>query len=299
MKPFYIFPLILLVAACHNPKGPGKRSITRDTALRDKNAIPMNGNTEADPLADARYMDSFFSVKPVAVFISDKTGDGLQKLTASFIDTTGIILHPLVSQKKSVRQIDKDSLRYSYTWVKGQQRFNVQVIRPAEAIHDDPRKILINGKLLRPGLELDTSLVDSGYEAVILIDSAILMTFGSKEYLYLTGHVDDCNGIGCSLFYNILYDPAAHKGMIAQQFRSDLTMGYDRENDQPVFIYNEGYNDMDNQLRAVLLSGKVYSWNAKDGVKPFLNRKKQQLQFEGYFKYDNDSIFMTRMVMQP
>jgi hypothetical protein len=281
----------LAAASCYNKPQPGNNTIgIQDTItpLTDTAIAPAYAQPGAADSLARHYRDSLDAIKPVAVFTFDKEGDPFDKLVARMIDTTGIVKQvggfrdtTLITTTKNEKLIAERHI------IKG-KGYVVEVSQRDETPYG-AKKLFINGRAMRPGKEIDTSLSGTIYTEVIDIDAAecAILRYGAREYLFLPGYIKNCNGMGCGVSFYILYDPLIKKAMLLQQFRTSFLDGYDVAGQTPVFIDME--QDIDNYSRN---AGKVYRFNHQGRIEKVLNRAGRSYFFEGYWK--NDSVVVTR-----
>ena len=148
-----------------------------------------------------------------------------------------------------------------------------------------PKKISINGRELRPGIGIDTSLHydDFFYHFGLAEDACAIMKFGAKEYLFLTGYISQCNGSGCGISFYMLYDPVVKKAMLLKQFRSEFIAGYDKKNNTPLFIDMEERDEFNYLYQCFINSDKVYRLDGRCNIKPVTDSKGEQLHFTAFF----------------
>jgi hypothetical protein len=293
MKWLLFLFLILLITSCGPKKTPvaDKPVATIDTAaivLHD--AVQPDSSRIADSLIQLHNRDSLYAIKPIRIFTTDGKGDCYDKMIAATIDTLNASMNDGHFIDTFFNKYNKNGDLVSVRYVYKNKPFIIEVL-DADPGNYDKRKIFIDGAQLIPGKNMDVSITDD-YATSIYVNGANFLKFGNKEYLYVTGGISMCNGMGCGIFYYILYDPAIKKAMLIRQLRTDFVRGYDTNTESPVFIKmsEEGYDD---ELACFHYSGKAYRFDGTGKVKKLLDKKGNQYYFNGYSKADNyDSIFI-------
>lgn len=255
----------------------------------------INPYSESDHIADSiqtkHRRDSFYAIKPKAVLISDKNGEAYNKLIALLVDTSGVTKTPLAFSDTIIYKYDKDENPIAGRQVLRNKRFIVKLIDTNWSEYA-PRRIYINGREMRPGIEIDTSQSGTFYIYNIQIDAedCYIMKFGDKEYLLLGGRVEKCNGSACGVDYKLFYDPQLQKAMLLELFRADLVTGYDKKNNRPVFIDISSDAEYYYPYQCFLFSGKVYSLDHSCKIRPAVDQLNKPYHFTAYSKENPDSI---------
>lgn len=294
---FLLIALLFCFSFCGDRKKPAQATVSKDPVNTKKDTAY---STDAPHLADTvitEYLDSLFKLKPVAVMDIYQQGYYYENLIARFIDTTAIKKIRLVFSDTVINTLNKKDDLLSTREINRNKRFTIE-IRQAFPNEYNPRKLYINGKQLRPGIELDTSHAGDFFFHTLEINSgeSCLLQMGNKEYLLLKGFVHNCNGIACSVNYSILYDPVSGKAMLDEQYMTPLCLGFDKKTSSPVFIDHNRDLEYLSNCDLDQFSGKVYRWDPQNGIRPLLNKERRQLQFEGYHRSDKDSFMLTSAV---
>jgi hypothetical protein len=287
--------LVTTALACRPKKQPAVSVVKNDTTrVALDTVIP---NTGWDPVKDSihtkRQRDSFYAILPIKVFGTDEKGDAYKKMIAAMIDTGGISKTPLTFSDTSIYAYDKDQIPVKRRYIYRNKRFVVEVYD--RNLYYGPKELYINGRKLKAGREIDTSLSGTFYIDNIDLNphEFAIFKFGNKEYLYLSGNIEKCNGSGCGVSYYILYDPVIRKGMLLQQFRSEFIVGFDSKANTPVFLNMlegpSGYNTM---CDCFLYSASLYRFNRSGKIQAVKNNTGKQYYFDGYYKNESDSIFL-------
>ncbi|QEC44805.1 hypothetical protein [Pseudobacter ginsenosidimutans] len=286
---------VILFVACQGRGKPASQAVAYDTTT-----LPETFTDQAvpDSMILNRFMDSFFSIKPVAAFAGNQLATPFQKMAAAFIDTSGMERIPLHFTDTLIYKYNKDREPVLSREISRSKRFTVEVQSLPDSRLDGERKIFVNGRQLRAGIGLDTSLAGFFYYYNFELNSeeSCLLRFGKKEYLYLKGFSHNCTGTACSVSFHILYDLATHKGLINEQYRMELPIGYDRQNNCPVFLESKQEDMFYDAWESILYSGKLYKWTPEKGARPALNRKGDTIQFEGYERTGRDSLLLIKAV---
>jgi len=295
MKISLLICLLISFTACKHKAQPVPVSgipIDSLAPVTDTAIIPY---TPADHIKDslqrAHELDSFNAIKPQAVFISDEKVNAFRKMIATAIDTTGVTVIPTLFSDTSIIKYDKDQNPVSSRQICKNNRFTI-VLFDQDFNSYKPRKLFINGKELRAGIEIDTSISGTFYSDNIEINGGdcALMKFGTKEYLLITGSFQNCTGTACGISYYLLYDPVIKKAMLLQQFRSEFIAGYDKRYNSLVFIdmiENAGYNYL---YQCFMFSGKIYRFEHSGKIKRMLNNTGEQFHFTAFSRQGDDTI---------
>lgn len=285
-KPFTIL-LLLAFMACKQKKQPAAVIVQ---PLTDTAVAPFNRmHSYEDPNWIQHQQDSFYAIKPQAVFITDNKTEAFRKLIAAAIDTSGVTITPIQFSDTAIRTYDKEGNAVSERSIYKNKQFTVQVFDP-NLEEFAPKKIYINGQELRAGIEMDTSVYydEYFYHFDLYNDECAIMKFGNKDYLFLSGYISNCSGMACGVNFYILYDPVIRKAFLLQQFRSEFIAGYDQKNKTPLFIDMSGsYNEL---LQCFIRAGKVYRLNHNCKAKQVTNKAGKPLHFTAYSKVDYDTV---------
>lgn len=296
-KPFTI--LLLAFMACKQKNSTPASIAKTDTIspLRDTAILPY---TVADHLRDSlewrHKLDSFYAIKPIATYRPDTNGYYYNNLVADVIDTTGVTTTPLVFAETTIAKLDKkgNDIIYQRHILKN-NRFTVEVIASGRNL-ENRREIIINRHKLRYGIELDTSLLGTQFADRIDIDptECSLMTFGTKEYLFLKGYIEMCSGMACGVSYYLLYDPAIKKAMILEQFRCKFNKGYDKKNNTPVFINMAPFNEHTPEYQCYLTTGKVYRFTHTGKIKPVYSKTGKPINFTAWCSNLDSPVYVIK-----
>lgn len=281
------------MTACNSStkKQPADKSVSAIDSIipaMDSTTGAVVYDSKEDSIRTARELDSFYSIPPIRKFVWTGDVDAYDQLFALVIDTMGVtkVKEKFIDEEKF--DYGKDSLPVNRRLFFTSNSYKIKVIIDDM---DDTRRIFINGRELRSGKDLDTTLVGDWWRSAFEIasDQIYTMKFGRKTYLLITGYVHMCNGKGCGIEYYLLYDPSKHKGMLLQQFRSDFIAGYDSKTQSPVFIdiENEGFS---NSFYAYLLAGKCYRFDASGRVRKYTDAKGKQYYYSGYRSGNDDTL---------
>lgn len=292
-KPFTIF-LLLAFMACKQKHQQAAAIAKTDTITPVMDTV-IAPYTAADHLQDSlewrHTLDSFYAIKPQAIFITDNKTEAFRKLIAAAFDTSGVAITPIKFSDTLITTYDREQNPVSERHIYKSKRFTVEVA-DRNVNEFAPKKILVNGQKLRPGIEMDTSLFYEEYFNLFELDAwdCAIMKFGNKEYLFLRGGIEKCNGNACGVNYYILYDPAIKKALLLQQYRSDFIAGYDQKNKTPLFLDIRGANEYNNLFQCFMMDGKAYRLNSNCKAKPVTDQAGKQLHFTAYSKDDPDTI---------
>ncbi|MET3887519.1 hypothetical protein ABIE54_006408 [Chitinophagaceae bacterium OAS944] len=297
-KPFAIL-LLLAFIACKPKNKPAASTAKTDTIipLRDTAILPY---TAPDHLRDSlewrHKLDSFYAIKPIAIYAPAKHGYYYNTLVADVIDTASVTTTPLVFADTTITKLDKkgDNIIYQQHILKN-NRFKVEVIATGKNL-EDRRQIIINGHKLRYGIELDISLSGTQFADRIDIDptECSLMTFGTKEYLFLKGYIEMCTGMACGVSYYLLYDPAIKKAMILEQFRCDFNKGYDKKNNTLVFIDMNSFNEHMPEYQCYMTTGKLYRFTHTGKIKPVYDKTGKPISFTAWCRNLDSPVYVIK-----
>jgi hypothetical protein len=282
--------MVLVATACK----PKKQPPIPESVIALVDTV-INPYSESDHIADSlqtvRKRDSFYAIKPKALLVSDKNGEAYKKLIALLVDTNGVTKTPLAFSDTIIYKYDKDQNPIAGRQVLRNKRFIVKLVDTNWSEYA-PRRIYINGREMRPGIEIDTSQSGTFYVNNIQIDAedCYILKFGAKEYLLLNGSVEKCTGTACGVGYYLLFDPRLQKALIVQLFRSEFVVGYDKTSKAPVFIDLSSDYEYNHLYQCFLYSGKVYSVDHSCKIKPVVDQLNNPYHLTAYSKEDGNSI---------
>lgn len=295
MKLIPILFMVIVVMACEHKKQPPVPGTVIDSVQVDTTFLPYY--SEADHIRDSletkRLVDSLYSMKPIAIFRPQGDKEALDALLANFIDTSGVVRTPIAFTDTTIYKYNKKEEPIVERRISRSKRFVIEIAYSYEDY--GVRAFLINGHKLRAGMEVDTSLSGSFYAETIGLNSSesCLMKFGNREYLFLSGGIDRCNGTGCGVCFYLLYDLNSRKATLLQQYRSEFFVGYDKKSNGPVF-FDMGENGPPNHLfGCFFFSGKAYRLDNANRIKPFTGKDGKQVEFDAYSKDGVDSLVLT------
>lgn len=298
MKQTLVIYLSACLLACGQHKQPAGPTVDSNTVVTmvDSTRSPfLDSLHRAHSLFDAEMRDSLFAIKPLAVFKSDAAGDCLDKMIAAYIDTNGVTKTEIEFTDTTIYIRDKKENILSQRQIAKSKRFGVEVFGPDEQ-NGATRKIIINGRELRPGIELDTSLAGFWWPDDFELNHgpSYLVRFGTKEYLLLHGGIQRCNGSVCGVRYYILYDLQLKRAMLVEQFRQDFIPGFDKKNNSLVFLYMDEEAGYSVQLNCFIYSGSVFRFANNGKVNKVVDKKGRQLYYFAYFVDPGDYLVLTQ-----
>jgi hypothetical protein len=298
MKQILVIYLSTCLLACGQHKQPAEPTGDSNTVVTmvDSTRSPfLDSLHSAHSLLDAEMRDSLFAIKPLAVFKSDAAGDCIDKMIAAYIDTNGVTKTEIDFTDTTIYKRDKEENILSQREIAKSKRFIVEVFGP-DVQNRATRKLIINGREMRPGIELDTSLAGMSWADYIQLNHgpSYLVKFGTKEFLLLDGGIERCNGSGCGVRYYILYDLRLKRAILVEQFRQDFMPGFDTKTNSPVFMYMDEEAGFSDQFKCFIYSGSVFRFDHKGKAKKVVNKKGQPLHFFGYYADEGDSIILTK-----
>ena len=281
--PFLI--LLLIILSCNQLAKPkqGVQTGIKDSVLIDTVIAPFtNSNRFEDSLQVIQERDSFYKIKPLKKFIDDYKSYGEDKLAASFIDTSQVVLSVINMRDTEIIKYDKQQMPVARKFIYRNKDLTVQ-------LNDDcygycPRKFFINNKLLRPGIELDTSISGEWFIGNIVLDKENFFNvrIGNRKLFLAVGHVEECNGMACGVNYFLLYDPQHKKAIVYQQFRSaKFRAGFNRQTGEvEILVTDQGdYSDM---LNCVFSFGRVFSITKNGTIKQANQKPGKPLYYKAY-----------------
>lgn len=294
---FFFIAFLFCLTACRDNTEPVQSTFSKDSVKTTNDTVFLQNALQETNCALPEYLDSIFKLSPIAVMKVSRHGYYYENLIARFIDTTPIKKIPLVFSDTVINKFNTKDEWLSTREINRNQKFTIEICEQFPGNYN-PRKFFINGKELRPGIELDTSHAGDFFLHNLEINSAesFLLQMGNKAYLLLRGFVHQCNGISCSVNYSILYDIDSGKAMLDEQYMTPLCLGFDKTINSPVFIDHYRKLDYLFDCNVDQFSGKLYRWDPQHGIRPLLNNKNKQFQFEGYHKVNSDSLILTSVV---
>ncbi len=289
--------MAILAVACKYKQQPTIPPTNKDTALAAVDTvINYNPYTDADRIRDSlerkHLLDSFYSIKPLAVFKPAGNKEAIDMLVANFIDTTGVVRIPVAFSDTTIYKYNKQQEPIAERQICRSKRYVIEIFDTYED-YTIPNKLFINGRELRAGLEIDTSLSGPFYLHSLTIDAdkSCVMKFGAKEYLFISGYVRGCSGLACSVSFYILYDPATRKATLIEEFQSDFFAGYDKKSNSPVFINTANGNN--GLFECYFFSGKAYLLDKTNRIKPFIGKDGKQVEYDAYSNDGINSLILT------
>ena len=296
MKVLPFFILLISIASCASKKDPDKKTQLRiadsitpifDTALV---ARPVY-NPGLDSANSKHQRDSFYAIRPAYLFISTGNKAGFDKLIASAIDTSAVVSSKFNFISTEKYTYDKDSMPVSRTITYSTKNYKIKII-DKDLSDFQLRRIFINGKPLQWGSDIDLSLAGSNiiYAIELSPEDFRIIKFREKEFLYLEGYMEKCNGKGCRVTYHLLYDPELNKAVALEQYMATgFYMGKFNSNNQLGFLVFDDY-DYNDLYQNFTVAAKAYTFSGNGKVVPARNAKGKQYYFDGYSIDDPDSI---------
>jgi hypothetical protein len=288
-----IWLALLVTSACRQPNKPSAGVLPGtdtpivpafDTAI----GVAVPYDRVADSLRTAHLRDSFYARPAVRRFTTDAQGNALLKLAAWCTDTQQVYRSPLLFTETEDRLYNKEQqpIRIKHTYHHPAYTITLTDSRPDEY---HTRKITINGKPVRPGIELDVSLMNEEWISYLSLDhsSFTSMRIGGQNWLLLEGGIEKCNGLACGVRYFILYNRFLNRGVAVQQFRTALLIiGYNKTARLPelVVLDDADYNAF---LQVENCSGTLYTITSWGKIKPVRDRQAKPRRFAGYYPYDD------------
>jgi hypothetical protein len=258
----------------------------------------------ADSLRIVHLRDSFYAQPPVLRFADEPQGDALLKLAAWCTDTLPVRRTMLTLTEKEDRRYNRGQLpvQIRYTYRHPTYTITLTDNRPEEYY---PRQLSVNGKPLRPGIELDTSLVGNEWITHLSLDATAFsaIEINRKPWLLLEGGIEKCNGSACGVRYSILYNPLQNRGVVIHQFRIGLLIiGFNKTTQQPELVVMDDA-DYNNLLQYENCSGSLYAITQRGKLQVVRDELGRPSGFEGYYPMnDRDTcgcICIRRHNMRP
>jgi hypothetical protein len=289
----FCYALLLILYACQPAaKQPASALSAVDTAIvpaRDSAAVTVTSvpyDRVADSLRVVHLRDSFYAQPVLHRFTTDARGNALLKLAAWCTDTQQVHRSPLLFTEAEDKLYNKEQqpIQIKYTYRNPACTITLTDNKPDEYY---TRKITINGKPVRPGIELDVSLMNEEWINYLSLDQSSFtsLRIGIQNWLLLEGWIEKCNGTACGVRYFILYNPAQNRGIAVQQFRMGLLIiGYNTTTKQPELVVMEDadYNDL---LQLENCSGSLYTITPGGKLQPVKDNLGLPAKFSGYFPY--------------
>lgn len=278
---------VVLVAACkQSPQSPAASVV--DTAIvipaMDSGIVAQPYDRVADSLRIVHLRDSFYAQAPVLRFVDEKEKDALFQLAAWCTDTLPVRRTALQFTEKQDQLFNKAQVPTQINYTYQNPRYTVTLTdnHPEEYA---PRQLAVNGKRLRPGIELDTSLIGKEWLSHISLDASgfTAIEIDKRPWLLMEGGIEKCNGIGCGVRYFILYNPLQNRGIALRQLRMQLLiLGFDKANQQPMVVAMEDA-DFNYLLQHENCSGALYTIDQQGKLQAVKDKKGEPKGFEGYY----------------
>ncbi len=287
--------VLLFVSGCRQPAKPSAGVLPNtDTTIVpavDSGIVGTLYDRIADSLRTVHLRNSFYAQPPVRRFTTDAEGNALLKLAAWCTDTLPVHRTPLLFTEAENRLYNKEQqpIQIKYTYHNPAYTITLTDNRPDEYY---TRKITINGKPVRPGIELDVSLMGEDWINYLSLDRSSFsgLRIGGQNWLLLEGGIEKCNGSACGVRYFILYNPLLNRGIVVKQFRMALLIiGYNRTAAQPELVVMDDayYNDL---LQLENCSGTLYTITPPGKIQTIKDKFSLPRKFVGYYPYnDKDS----------
>jgi hypothetical protein len=277
--------VLFIVSACQQPLKPSA-GVLPNTDTASIVAAPYD--RVADSLRTVHLQDSFYAHPTVNRFVTDVQGNALLKLAAWCTDTLPVHRTTLVFTEKEDRLYNKEQLpiQIKYTYNNPAYTITLTDNRPYEYYS---RKITINGKPIRAGIELDVSLMNGDWINNLSLDRYRFtsLNIAGQNWLLLEGGIEKCNGSACGVRYFILYNPLHNRGIVMKQFRMALLIiGYNKTTAQPELLAMDDadYNAL---LNLEYCSGMLYTITPQGKIKAIKDPTGLPRKFEGYFPYND------------
>lgn len=295
--PFFIFSIVIFSCSLKTNKDKNAISSITDTIIpaKDTTIMPMpQYDLISDSINIKHQRDSFYAIKPAYLFTTTGKNTGLNKLVAAVIDIDAVKVIKSNFTDSSTYKYSKDSLKVSQTSVYSNGSYTIRFVDEDLYGYEDShtKKIFINGKALRWGVNTNTMLCGSDISHYIALspEDFRLIKFRQKTFLYLQGYMERCNGNACGVSYHLLYDPELNKAIALQQYRiTELYMGKCSAYNQLGFLVfaDREQNDLYNYFP---VAAKAYIFSPTGKVIPARDTKGKQFYFDGYSVDDPDSI---------
>jgi len=296
MKMLPFFMLIFSIFSCSRKDNKQQEkvpaAIDSIIPLFDTSIVPSNPyDHDADSIYIQRQRDSFYSIKPEYVFTTTGNISSFDKLTAAAMDTSKAITVNHGFTLVESYTYNKDSMPLSKTATYSGRNYTIKVV--TKDLEDYQQKqIFINDKRMIWGRDIDLSLTrsDISYAIALSPEDCKLIRFRGKEFLYLQGYIEKCNGKGCNVNYYLLYDPVLRKAIAVEQYMSrQLNVGKFGTNSQLGFLVFDNY-DQNYLYQCFPVAAKAYLFSENGKIIPAKNKQGKQYYFDGYVIANPDSI---------
>ena len=211
----------------------------------------------ADSLDRVRERDSFFAIPPRKVFVSTPASFCWDQCAAFFLDTTKVYrermkvkyeIEPVTDWKQEL----KANLHW-YSW----DNYTLCITEP------DPgeytlQKLSMNGRLLKSGAGLDTTIAGEWFLYDIDIDEEEFwrLKAGPRNFILATGFIRHCHGKGCGQLYHFIYDLDNQKAFIIDEFRGyRLNTGYNTQTGNVEFLKSD--ENIEEKYNCLFETGKL------------------------------------------
>ena len=303
MKTLPFFIITLFICACnqqqHNYSNQ-KDSLAAivpavDTVISKKY---KQRDPVADSLAQVHAQDSFY-VLPVKRKVITANGiDAIDQLAYSIIDTSGLVKIRDTFTEKEFRKYDKAQLPLLAEVTYSSGNCTVKVI--SDLTYTIPKKIFINGKLLKHINIQDTLTDEDSFFSSIELDPATFSRFRFRgiDYLYMRGGIEKCNGNGCGLSFNIIYNFSTGKAVDINQYRiyRNFCYGSCAALKELCFLYFDDFA-MNDYFGYFPQTAHAYSFGADGKIRKATNAAGNQYFFDGYSVDGEDVIFVREECM--
>ena len=251
----------------------------------------------SDSITRLKLRDSFYAIKPIYTFITNRAGESFNQLVGSLIDTSPIKVIQADFKSRSIIRYDKNQEPISEETIINAGNYKI-ILLDTSWKNGFPKRLYINGKELRPGIEIDTTnCFDEYFICHLQFDEekCYLFKFKEKTFLYLEGYVENCNGNGCGVSYHLIYDPSIQKAVAVQQYRryNKFVLGGVANVDDLCFLsFADGiYNELFTEFPS---SAKLFAFSKKGKVISAKDKQGNQYYCDGYFIDNSDSIFIKK-----
>lgn len=281
--------LFLTATACSQQNKPGNNAPNTLSARYDSVLASESEKASIkDSIHRKQQRDSFYAIKPIAVFHTDATGSAEQKLAAFLVDTSLVVKTPLHFSDTSFYTYNPKEEPVSITQICKNKQFSIKLFQP-DLSGEKTSKLYINNHQVRAGIDIDTTLAHDFMRTAPEIDASdcYIMQLSNKRYLLIKSSVYKCTGIACKVSFYLLFDPERRKGIAIEQFNSILIAGYDKENKTPVFF--DASADYNYLFECMLYKGKAYRITPSGKISPLVDKDNRQQQFTAYYK-DEETI---------
>jgi hypothetical protein len=297
MKWFLFFLTYTAVISCNQNNGIVTSS-QKDTLspLYDTTIVAYTSASRSEDSLDAiKKRDSFYSIRPIQIFISDKKADCWSKLKASFIDTTLVKITSIKVSYKEFTTFDKEQIPVAKQYAFTSNEFSVKL---KDNCYGDyyPREFYINNKKMQPPVDLDTSISGNWFITNIMLTETEFykMKIAHRNFYMAKGYVEKCNGTACGVLYFLLYDADNKKTIIFHQFRDEeLRIGYDLKTGNIELMATRDMEYIDT-WQCITYSGNVFSIAPNGKVVSKKGKNGKPVCFAGYSTFSGvDSLNVT------